>query len=70
MELKKVPKCAALVVGYNVLGEFTLWYVLTRALSNYALVGSRFSSELIALFIYIYIVFCLGILEDLCFGFH
>lgn len=28
VELKKVPKCAHLVVGRNICGEFSLWYVV------------------------------------------
>lgn len=27
VELKRVPKCAHLVVGRNSFGEFSLWYV-------------------------------------------
>ena len=27
MELKRIPKCASLVVGHNGFGEFSIWYV-------------------------------------------
>lgn len=28
VELKRIPKCARLVIGHNGFGEFVVWYVL------------------------------------------
>lgn len=30
VEMKRIPKCASLVIGHNGLGEFTLWYAAPR----------------------------------------